>query len=117
MGEVLIRIRGKQHYLWRAVAQNGNVLDTLVQSQRSFLIPGIRSLPPAPELVLCTLERHVVRPSGDPMPLSRAGAAPLRIAIGLRQCRRGLSRNTTDGTIWISSKRAVTSACGWGPSV
>jgi transposase-like protein len=25
--EVFIRIRGKQHYLWRAVKQDGNVLD------------------------------------------------------------------------------------------
>ena len=32
---MFIRIRGKQHYLWRAVDQNGNVLDILVQSRRS----------------------------------------------------------------------------------
>jgi putative transposase len=35
MDEVFIRIRGKQHYLWRAVDQQGNVLDILVQSRRS----------------------------------------------------------------------------------
>ncbi|WP_424139546.1 IS6 family transposase [Roseomonas chloroacetimidivorans] len=35
MDEVFIRIRGKQHYLWRAVDQDGVVLDTLVQSRRS----------------------------------------------------------------------------------
>jgi transposase-like protein len=27
MDEVFIRIRGKQHYLWRAVDQDGNLLD------------------------------------------------------------------------------------------
>jgi transposase-like protein len=27
--EVFIRIRGKQHYRWRAVDQDGNVLDIL----------------------------------------------------------------------------------------
>jgi hypothetical protein len=27
MDQVFIRIRGKQHYLWRAVDQDGNVLD------------------------------------------------------------------------------------------
>jgi hypothetical protein len=32
MDEVCIRIRGKQHYLWRAVDQDGHVLDVLVQS-------------------------------------------------------------------------------------
>jgi putative transposase len=29
--EVFVRIRGKLHYLWRAVDQHGNVLDVLVQ--------------------------------------------------------------------------------------
>ena len=31
MDEVFIRIRGKLHYLWRAVDQHGHVLDILVQ--------------------------------------------------------------------------------------
>src|SRR3954449_12358984 len=35
LDEVFIRIAGKQHYLWRAVDQDGNVLDILVQSRRS----------------------------------------------------------------------------------
>ena len=35
MDEVFIRIRGKLHYLWRAVDQDGTVLDILVQSRRS----------------------------------------------------------------------------------
>jgi putative transposase len=33
--EVFIRIRGKLHYLWRAVDQDGHVLDILVQSRRT----------------------------------------------------------------------------------
>jgi putative transposase len=33
--EVFIRIQGKLHYLWRAIDQNGNVLDILVQNRRS----------------------------------------------------------------------------------
>jgi putative transposase len=33
--QVFIRIRGKLHYLWRAVDQHGNVLDVLVQSRRN----------------------------------------------------------------------------------
>ena len=32
---MFIRIRGKQHYLWRAIDQNGVVLDILVQSRRN----------------------------------------------------------------------------------
>ena len=54
MDEVFIRIRGKQHYLWRAVDQDGNVLDILVQSRRSAaaatrffrkLLKGLRYVP------------------------------------------------------------------------
>ena len=34
MDEVFIWIQGVQHYLWRAVDQNGVVLDILVQARR-----------------------------------------------------------------------------------
>ncbi len=35
MDEVVLPMRGKKHYLWRAVDQHGNVLDILVQSRRN----------------------------------------------------------------------------------
>jgi len=35
LDEVFLRIRGKLHYLWRAVDQHGTVLDVLVQSRRN----------------------------------------------------------------------------------
>jgi putative transposase len=35
LDEVFIRIRGKLHYLWRAIDQHGTVLDILVQSRRN----------------------------------------------------------------------------------
>jgi putative transposase len=35
LDEVFLTIKGKQHYLWRAVDQHGNVLDILVQSRRN----------------------------------------------------------------------------------
>src|SRR5215471_11590296 len=35
LDEVFIRINGKQHYLWRAVDQQGVVLDILVQDRRN----------------------------------------------------------------------------------
>jgi putative transposase len=34
LDEVFIKINGKTHYLWRAVDQDGNVLDILVTSRR-----------------------------------------------------------------------------------
>jgi len=35
LDEVFIQINGQQHYLWRAVDQDGNGLDILVQSRRN----------------------------------------------------------------------------------
>ncbi len=35
LDEVFLKINGKTHYLWRAVDQEGNVLDILVQSHRN----------------------------------------------------------------------------------
>jgi len=35
LDEVFIKIKGTDHYLWRAVDQDGNVLDILVQSRRN----------------------------------------------------------------------------------
>ena len=35
LDEVFLKINGKKHYLWRAVDQDGNVLDILVQSRRN----------------------------------------------------------------------------------
>src|SRR6187401_2718093 len=35
LDEVVLKIAGKTHYLWRAVDQNGVVLDVLVQSRRN----------------------------------------------------------------------------------
>ena len=35
LNEVFIRIRGKLHYLWQVVDQDGHVLDILLQSRRN----------------------------------------------------------------------------------
>lgn len=35
LDEVVLTIKGKHHYLWRAVNQNGHVLDILMQSRRN----------------------------------------------------------------------------------
>ncbi len=54
LDEVFIRINGRVHYLWRAVDQDGDVLDILVQSRRDEkaakkfirkLLKGLRSAP------------------------------------------------------------------------
>src|SRR3712207_8189045 len=67
--EVFIRIRGKQHYLWRAIDQNGVVLDILVQSRRNKkaakrffrkLLKGLRYAPRVivTELIWLRSEEH-----------------------------------------------------------
>jgi putative transposase len=38
LDEVFLTIRGRRHYLWRAVDQDGHVLDILVQPRRDKLI-------------------------------------------------------------------------------
>ena len=54
LDEVFIRINGTTHYLWRAVDQEGTVLDILVQPQRNakaakrffrHLLKGLRYVP------------------------------------------------------------------------
>jgi putative transposase len=54
LDEVVLTINGKRHYLWRAVDQEGHVLDILVQSRRNKkatkkffrkLLKGLRCVP------------------------------------------------------------------------
>ncbi len=54
LDEVFLKIKGQTHYLWRAVGQDGDVLDILVQSRRNKkaakkffrkLLKGLRDVP------------------------------------------------------------------------
>jgi putative transposase len=40
MGEVFLTINGQQHDLWRAVNQDGNILDVLVQRRHDTTAAG-----------------------------------------------------------------------------
>ena len=62
LDELFIRIRGVQHYLWRAVDQNGVVLDIVVQDRRNGaaakwffkrLLRGLNTSPDAWSLMVC----------------------------------------------------------------
>ncbi|KJB90675.1 transposase IS431 [Skermanella aerolata KACC 11604] len=44
MDEVVLKIAGRKHYLWRAVDQHGVVLDVLVQRRRERGLSGIPCL-------------------------------------------------------------------------
>jgi putative transposase len=58
LDEVFIKINGKDHYLWRAVDQDGNVLDILVQSRRNkkaakrFFRKLLKSLQYVPRVII-----------------------------------------------------------------
>ena len=58
LDEVYLRIGGKQHYLWRAVDQDGHVLDILVQSRRNakaarrFFRKLLKGLQYAPRVII-----------------------------------------------------------------
>jgi putative transposase len=65
MGEVFVRIRGKMHYLWRAVDQAGHVLDILLQSRRDtkaakrFFRKVLKGSPYAPRVIVTNKMRSV----------------------------------------------------------
>jgi putative transposase len=45
LDEVFLTIMGERYYLWRAVDQDGNVLDILVQSRRSEYASALTERP------------------------------------------------------------------------
>ncbi len=57
LDEVFLKINGRLHYLWRAVDQDGDVLDILVQSRRDKKA--------AKEFFRKLLKRFGVCPAGD----------------------------------------------------
>jgi hypothetical protein len=84
LDEAFVRIRGKLHCLWRAVDQDGKVLDILVQSRRStkaakrFLGPPRNRDRQAPELRGCQTRGSAGR-GASPKPVSQQsgrGVAP-----------------------------------------
>src|SRR5260221_1366892 len=58
MDEVMLSIRGQKHLLWRAVDQDGDVLDILVQSRRNkkaakrFFRKLLKGLPYVPRVII-----------------------------------------------------------------
>jgi transposase-like protein len=65
--EVFVKINGKQHYLWRAVDQVGEVVDVFPQAKRDgaaakrFFKRLLRSHGGEPREIVTNLGRHLVR--------------------------------------------------------
>jgi putative transposase len=98
LDEVFIKIHGKTHYLWRAVDQDGAVLDILVTSHRDAtaatrffrkLLTGLRSVPRV--LVTDKLATFRPRPRSEGMAPDGAALAAGVIVVGryLVGCRGG----------------------------
>ena len=72
--QVFLRIRGKVHYLWRAVDQHGRVLDILVQSRRNakaakrFFRKLLRGLQYAPRVIVTDKLRSYAAAKREVMP-------------------------------------------------
>jgi len=114
MDEVFIRIRGKQHYLWQAVDQDGNVLDILVQSQRSAaaarrffckLAKGLRYVPR-----VTVTDKH----KSDAAAKRKIRRASSTAKADIQQSRRGVApadttTRTTDEALQVSASAAALS--------
>ncbi len=90
---MFIQINGKDHYLWRAVDQNGNVLDILVQSRRNkkaakrFFRKLLKGLQYVPRVIITDkLKSYTVQRKLQIMPGARAPSAQ-----GIEQPRRELT--------------------------
>jgi putative transposase len=70
LDEVFLTIKGEHHYLWRAVGQDGHVLDILVQRRRDKrvakkffykLLKGLTYVPRGVcEVVRCSVKREIL---------------------------------------------------------
>ena len=76
LDEVVLKIAGKKHYLWRAVDQHGVVLDVLVQSRRDkkaakrLLRKLLKRQGRAPRVMITDKLDHTARPRRRSCPAS-----------------------------------------------
>ncbi len=74
LDEVFLKINGRLHYLWRAVDQEGDVLDILVQSRRDrkaakrFFRKLLKGLRYVPRVIITDKLRSYSAARGDVMP-------------------------------------------------
>jgi putative transposase len=77
--EVFLTIKGERHYLWRAVDQDGNVLDILVQRRRDkraakkFLRKLLKGLTYVPRVIVTDKLKSYGAAKREILPLSRVG--------------------------------------------
>ena len=106
--EVLLKINGETHNLWRAVDQDGNVLDILVQSRRNKaaakkffhkLLKGCQNVP----RVMVLLGRADVRYTVSVVQRKGPGCRVIDARVNASRRRDGIVSNVSS----ISVPRAV----------
>ncbi len=89
LDEVFLKINGRLHYLWRAVDQDGDVLDILVQSRRDkkaakkFFRKLLKRLRYVPRLIITDKLKSYGAARAEVMPGSSTCSRSIR-PIGLR---------------------------------
>jgi DDE domain len=98
LDEVFLTIHGERHYLWRAVDQDENVLDILVQSRRNkhaakkFFRKLLKGLQYVPRVVITDkLTRVMARPSGRYC----LGSNTARVAISITGVRTPIGQRVS----------------------
>ena len=104
MDEVFIRLQGVQHYIWRAVDQDGIVLDILVQKHRDAkaakrffrrLLKGLHYVPRAPNTRVDRHGAENARCSGSSRWTMRKPSSPLTRSSMATSVHAGISWQLT----------------------
>jgi len=136
LDELFVKIQGRQQYLWRAVDEDGDTIDILVQSRRNrwaalrffrkllkgqgcvprrLITDKLRSYPAACRIVMPSVvhARTSTRTIGRKSPTNRPGSGSVRCAgSNPRPTRNGFSRCTDPSRISF-----VSAATSYGPSI
>ena len=109
LDEVFIRMRGKLHYLWRAVDQHGTVLDILVQSRRNakaarrFFQKLLKGLQYVPRVIVTDKLRSYAAAKRKIMPGVRAPPEPLPQQPGGGLAPADARTRTADAAVQVSA--------------
>jgi putative transposase len=99
LDEVFIKMNGVQHYLWRAVDQNGAVIDILVQPSRDrwaalrFFRQLLHAAERRPRVIITDKLRSYAAAKRLVLPNGKRGAGIARVAARLFPADSGVGEN------------------------
>src|SRR5258708_31537254 len=119
LDEVFLTIRGERHYLWRAVDQDGNVLDILVQSRRNkhaakrFFRKLLKGLQYVPRVIIADKLKSYAAAKRAHFARSRASAAQRAEQPGRELAPTHTTPREEDETFQIGQTGTTFSLCVW----